>query len=75
MGWLISLDAKTGTERCKKQIADPKMQYFTTTAPMVVGNHIIVGVGGHATNLPAFLGSRDPQTGELLIFLLDRDIF
>ena len=64
-GWFISLHAKSGQERWRKQIADPKLQYFTTTAPLVVGNHVIVGVGGDAMDVPGFLEARDPETGDL----------
>jgi alcohol dehydrogenase (cytochrome c) len=64
-GWLISLDAVTGKERWRKKVADEKMQYFTTGAPMVVGNHVVTGVGGDAIDLPGFLESRDPEHGEL----------
>ncbi|HEY4049883.1 MAG TPA: acido-empty-quinoprotein group A [Acidobacteriaceae bacterium] len=64
-GWFISLEAKTGKERWRKKVADEKMQYFTTAAPMVVGNHVIVGVGGDAIDVPGYLESRDPETGEL----------
>jgi alcohol dehydrogenase (cytochrome c) len=63
--WFISLNAKTGKERWRKQIADVKRQYFTTTSAMVVGNHIIIGVGGDAMDVPGFLESRDPETGDL----------
>ena len=64
-GWFISLDAKNGKERWRKKVADEKMQYFTTGAPMVVGNHVIVGVGGDAIDVPGYLEARDPATGEL----------
>jgi acido-empty-quinoprotein group A len=64
-GWMISLDAKDGKERWRKQIADAKLQYFTTTAPIVVGNHIIAGVGGDAMDVPGYLEARDPETGDL----------
>jgi acido-empty-quinoprotein group A len=64
-GWFISLNAKTGKERWKIQVADSKMQYFTTMASMVVGNHILVGVGGDAMDMPGYLESRDPETGAL----------
>jgi acido-empty-quinoprotein group A len=64
-GWLISLNAKTGKERWRKQIADPKLQYFTTTAPLIVGNHVLIGVGGDAMDVPGFLESRDPETGSV----------
>jgi acido-empty-quinoprotein group A len=61
--WLISLSAHTGRERWRKKVADEKQQYFTTMAPLVVGNHIIVGVGGDAMDVQGFLESRDPETG------------
>src|SRR5262249_22565400 len=38
-GWFISLEARTGKERWRKKVADEKMQYFTTAAPLVVGHH------------------------------------
>jgi alcohol dehydrogenase (cytochrome c) len=64
-GWFISLEAKTGKERWRKKVADEKMQYFTTGAPMVAGNHVIVGVGGDAIDVPGYLEAHDPATGEL----------
>jgi alcohol dehydrogenase (cytochrome c) len=63
--WFISLNAKDGKERWRKKVADEKMQYFTTMAPMVIGNHVIVGVGGDAMDVPGFLEARDPATGEV----------
>ncbi len=35
-GWFISLNAKDGKERWRKKVADEKLQYFTTMAPMIV---------------------------------------
>src|SRR5438552_70895 len=64
-GWFISLNAKDGKERWRKKIADEKRQYFTTTAALVVKNHIIVGVGGDAMDVRGYLDARDPETGEL----------
>ncbi len=64
-GWFISLNAKNGKERWKIQVADAKLQYFTTMAPLVIGNHIIVGVGGDAMDVPGYLEARDPETGAL----------
>jgi alcohol dehydrogenase (cytochrome c) len=62
---LVSLDAKTGKERWKVEIADPKLDYTSTVAPVVVGNHILVGIGGDHLDNPGFLESRDPETGAL----------
>jgi len=62
---LVSLDARTGKERWKVPIADPKLDYTSTVAPVVVGNHIIVGIGGDHLDNPGYLQSRDPETGAL----------
>jgi alcohol dehydrogenase (cytochrome c) len=64
-GWFISLNAKDGTERWRKKIADEKLQYFTTSAATIVKNHVIVGVGGDAMDVRGYLESRDPESGEL----------
>lgn len=63
--WFISLNAKDGKERWRKKIADEKMQYFCTISPLVVKNHVLVGVGGDAMDVPGFLDARDPETGDL----------
>ena len=62
--YLVSLDAKTGKERWHKEIADFEQQYFSTTAPIVIDNHVIVGTGNDLDS-PGFLQSFDPETGEL----------
>jgi acido-empty-quinoprotein group A len=63
--YLVSLDAKTGKERWHVEIADVKQEYFSTSAPVVVGNHVILGTGGDSLDVPGFLESRDPETGKL----------
>ncbi len=63
--WLIALNANTGRELWRKNYADARKQYFSTSAPLVVKNHIIVGVGGDAMDMPGFLDSFDPTTGDL----------
>jgi alcohol dehydrogenase (cytochrome c) len=62
--YLVSLDARTGKERWYKEIADLALGYFSTPAPIVVGNHVIVGTGNDIDS-PGFLQSFDPETGEL----------
>lgn len=62
--YLVSLDAKTGQERWHKQIADLEEGYFSTPAPIVVGNHVLVGTGNDIDS-PGFLQSFDPETGDL----------
>jgi acido-empty-quinoprotein group A len=61
--YLVSLDARTGRERWHIEIADVKQEYFSTPAPIIIGNHVMVGVGGDSLDVPGFLESRDPETG------------
>jgi acido-empty-quinoprotein group A len=63
--YFVSLDAATGKERWHKEIANVKREYFSTAAPIVVRNHVIIGVGGDSLDVPGYLESRDPETGEL----------
>jgi alcohol dehydrogenase (cytochrome c) len=62
--YLVSLDARTGKERWHKVIADFSQQYFSTSAPVVIGNHVLVGTGNDL-DAPGFLQSFHPETGEL----------
>jgi len=63
--YLVSLDARNGKERWHKEIADVKREYFSTPAPIIVGNHVLVGTGGDSLDVPGFLESHDPETGEM----------
>ncbi len=60
---LICLDKDTGKVRWMVVIADVAQQYFSSAAPLLVGNHLIVGVGGDSLDVPGFLEARDPETG------------
>ena len=60
---LICLDAKNGKVRWNVPIADVEKGYWSTMSPLVVRDHVIVGVSGDMDNLPGFLRSIDPETG------------
>jgi len=62
--YLVSVDARTGKERWNVEIASFDEQYFSTTAPIVVDNHLLVGTGNDL-DMPGFLQSFDPETGAL----------
>lgn len=62
---LVCLDAKDGTLRWIIELADPKLGYFSTMAPLVVRDHVIVGVSGDVTDIRGFVESVDPETGTL----------
>jgi alcohol dehydrogenase (cytochrome c) len=61
---LVSLDAVTGTVNWNVAIADSKKGYWSTMAPLVVRDHLLVGVSGDFDNLPGILKSIDPETGK-----------
>ena len=61
--WVVCLDARTGREVWKKEIAPFEQQYFSTNVPLVLGNHVLVGTGND-TDEPAYLKALDPETGE-----------
>ncbi len=63
--YLVCLNVRDGKERWRMQIADVKLEYFSTMAPLVVGNHIVTGVGGDSLDNPGYLDARDPETGQL----------
>jgi alcohol dehydrogenase (cytochrome c) len=60
---LISLNANDGSVRWKVEVADVKQGYWTSMAPLVVGNRVLVGVSGDFDNLTGYLRSIDPETG------------
>jgi alcohol dehydrogenase (cytochrome c) len=62
--YLVSLDARTGKERWHVEIADFNQQYFSTMAPIVIGDRVLVGTGNDL-DAPGFLQSYDPETGKL----------
>ncbi len=62
--WVVCLDAKDGHLVWKKEISSFDEQYFSSNAPMVLGNHVIIGTGNDM-DMPAFLQALDPETGNL----------
>lgn len=62
--YLICLDARTGKEKWHKEIASFDEQYFSTMAPIVVGDHLLVGTGDDLDE-PGFLQSYNPETGDV----------
>ena len=62
--WVVCLDAKTGKEVWRHEIAPFEQQYFSSPAPVVIGDHILIGTGNDL-DAPAFLKSLDPRTGKV----------
>ena len=62
---LLSINAKDGTLRWDKVIADVKQGYWASMSPLIIGNHVIAGISGDFDNLPGYLRSFDADTGEV----------
>jgi alcohol dehydrogenase (cytochrome c) len=62
--WVVCLDARNGKEVWRHEISPFDQQYFSSNAPMILGDHVIVGTGNDMDS-PAFLKSLDPRTGEV----------
>jgi|SRR5579884_1018768 len=62
---LVSLNLKDGKERWHKPICDLDQFYFGSIAPLVVKNHVITGVSGDDLDIPGYIESHDPETGDL----------
>jgi len=62
---LVSLDLREGKERWRQKICDLNQYYFASVAPVIVKNHVIVGVSGDDLDIPGYLQARSPETGEL----------
>jgi acido-empty-quinoprotein group A len=62
---LVSLNAKDGSVRWIVELADYKLGYFSTMAPLVIRDHVIAGVSGDVTDIRGYLESIDPDSGKI----------
>jgi acido-empty-quinoprotein group A len=62
---LICLDARNGKILWQIQMADPALKAFGSSPPLVVGDHLILGISGDIADLPGYVESRDPMDGKL----------
>src|SRR5580698_5007782 len=60
---LIAFNKRDGKVKWDTVIADSAKGYWSTNAPLIVGNHVMVGVSGDFDNLPGQLKSVDADTG------------
>ncbi len=61
---LIALNKRNGTVRWAIPVADVTKGYWTSMAPLVVGDHVLVGVSGDFDNLSGYIRAIDPETGK-----------
>jgi len=60
---LVALNARDGRERWRTEICDLEQFYYGSAAPLIVKNHVIVGVSGDDLDIPGYLQAHDPETG------------
>jgi alcohol dehydrogenase (cytochrome c) len=61
---LISLNSSDGSVRWNVKVAEVEKGYWTSMAPLIVQNHVLVGVSGDFDNLRGYVRSIDPETGK-----------
>src|SRR5262245_57346623 len=63
-GRLLAIDAKSGKLVWNTEVGDPRLGYAITHAPLVVKNHVIVGVAGGEFGIRGFVASFNATTGK-----------
>ena len=61
---LLALDMKTGDVVWDVELADYKVGYSATVAPLVVKDKVIVGIAGAEYGIRGFIDAYDAQTGK-----------
>jgi len=61
---LVALDAKTGKEVWTTTVAESKLGYYMTLAPLVAGGKVMVGCSGGELGIRGFVAAFDPDTGK-----------
>ncbi|HEY1757285.1 MAG TPA: PQQ-dependent dehydrogenase, methanol/ethanol family [Bryobacteraceae bacterium] len=61
---LIAINARTGKEIWKTQVADYKQWYSMTVAPIVIKDKVISGVAGGELGIRGFIAAWDVNTGK-----------
>ncbi len=63
---LVSLDIRTGVQRWAKEVCPLEMLYYTSVAPVVVKDKLMLGPSGDDLDQPAYLDARSVKDGELI---------
>jgi alcohol dehydrogenase (cytochrome c) len=63
---LVAIDAKSGKPLWNVEVADDKLAYSITLAPLIVKDKVIVGVGGAEYGIRGFVAAFDPKSGREL---------
>ncbi|HTM47052.1 MAG TPA: PQQ-dependent dehydrogenase, methanol/ethanol family [Bryobacteraceae bacterium] len=61
---LVALDAKNGRPLWNVEVADPKLGYSVTVAPLVVKDKVIIGMAGGEYGIRGFIAAYEAKTGK-----------
>ena len=61
---LVAIDAKNGQPIWNIAVADSKLAYSVTLAPLVIKDKVIIGVGGAEYGIRGFVAAYDARTGK-----------
>ena len=62
---VVALNIHDGKERWHSPICNTEEMYFGSAPPIMIKNHLIVGVGGDDFDIPGYLQAVDPATGKM----------
>src|SRR5436190_13533248 len=62
---VVCLNARDGTVRWNVVLADVKEGYWSSVAPLIVRDHVLVGLSGDFDNISGMLKSLDADTGQV----------
>ena len=62
---LLALDMQTGQLKWEIEVADHRVGYSISSAPLAIDGRVVTGVAGGETGIRGFLAAYDAQTGEL----------
>ena len=62
--YMVALDAKSGAVRWETKVADYKLGYCITGAPLAVKDKIITGTSGGEAGIRGFIDAYDAKTGK-----------
>ena len=61
---LVAIDARNGQPLWKTMVADSKLAYSVTMAPLVIKDLVLVGTGGGEYGIRGFIAAYDVHTGK-----------
>jgi alcohol dehydrogenase (cytochrome c) len=61
---LVAIDAKSGRPVWNVAVADPKLGYSMTMAPLVVKDKVLIGTGGGEYGIRGFIAAYDAKSGK-----------